>query len=357
MREIFYELITEASKGKVVIDDDEWEIAFNTSIPQRDKHYYSEKNLAELVIKDEDSFFELLEEYINLELEMKRKIPNFLDKNRSSIKWIMSYLFVNATTEDFLNPEDLIRRRINYLKDNTFKYLENGVEIEITSLQNSNLKIKNSSAPVTMETPYMLELSLNNIINSEKVSYNLPTIYYGISNGICYIYAVKMPEFKKETSPNEDKYIKRIKRLLYKLNAGVPEKEKLLEEEENITDVTPSFVLALNIFMTLLKNESITKVKVVPYLPVRYTSRMLMAEEKNSEEDQLRNDLIQENLTEKLIRTFRRLSYHDKGLQIETFPYEIDEYLTISLSPVEEKTANQILDDTTDSIGKRRNGK
>ena len=40
--------------------------------------------------------------------------------------------------------------------------------------------------------------------------------------------------------------------------------------EGNITDVTPSFVLSLNVFMALLQRENIAKVRGVPYLPLRY---------------------------------------------------------------------------------------
>ncbi len=353
MKEIFYELIKEAKEGNVTIDNDKFEIAFNTRILEKNIHYYNEQNLAELVIKDEKTFFSLLEEYIKLELEKNRKIPNFLDKKKSPIKWIMSYLFINATTEDFLNPERLIRRRIAYLQDKTFDYLSDGIEIEVNEvLNNSCLHIKKSNAPVAMETPNIIELSLNSEENGEYLSYKLPSIYYGISDGTCYIYSVMNPKEKSnEKSLVEEKYIKKMKRLLFKLNAGVPPKEKPLSEEENITDVTPSFVFALNIFLSLLKKEKIEKIKIVTYLPLRYSSRMIFARGHNNEAELLeKNDFIQKNATDKLIRTFRRIAHHDKSIVIDTFPYEIDEYLTIRLLPVKEKIENQILNATAESI-------
>ena len=60
--------------------------------------------------------------------------------------------------------------------------------------------------------------------------------------------------------------------------------------EGNITDVTPSFILSLNIFITLLQNKNITKIKAVPYLPIRYISRELAAES-TKEEDKKKNTI------------------------------------------------------------------
>ena len=106
--------------------------------------------------------------------------------------------------------------------------------------------------------------------------------------------------------------------------------------EGNITDVTPSFILSLNIFITLLQNKNISKIKAVPYLPIRYLSRDLAAESTKEEDKKKalleRNNAIQTNPTNKFIRTFRRLAIQNDSLQIETYPYELDEFLTIKLN-------------------------
>lgn len=116
MREIFYELIEEASRGKVLIDGDEWPIGFNTII-YRDKDEFileNPQNINCLTIRDEEEFLTKLEEYIMLELELKRKTPNFVfNSSRNTIKYLIAYLFVNATTEDFINPFGLINRDIS----------------------------------------------------------------------------------------------------------------------------------------------------------------------------------------------------------------------------------------------------
>ena len=63
------------------------------------------------------------------------------------------------------------------------------------------------------------------------------------------------------------------------------------KEEEDIKDVSMSFVLSLNIFISLLQKKNIEKIKVVNYLPVSYLARDIAAENSNRvEELQNRNN-------------------------------------------------------------------
>ena len=67
MRALFYEVVREAKNAKVRIDGEEWCIAFNTIIYEDGKikeEYFNDRNMSTLVIKDEERFFPLLEEYI-----------------------------------------------------------------------------------------------------------------------------------------------------------------------------------------------------------------------------------------------------------------------------------------------------
>lgn len=368
---IFDELIVEASIGRVIIDDEEWPISFNTKIinNNKEKNYYKEGNFSILIIKNKTKFFELLEQYISLELQYNRNIPKFYrNKTKNKIKWLMAFLFVNATTEEFLNPETLLRRKIDFLQDTTLNYLQKGIEIEVGDvLKNSTLRIQKEQVSANMETPNKISLSLISKINGKKVTYNLPSIYYGISDGICYIYSILKPKNPKKTSIEEEKFNKQINRILYKLNSGIKEEEvpeyydylegKISDyPEENITDVTHSFILSLNIFIRLLQNNNIKTIKAVPYLPVRYASREIIARRQQNQEEreklQKRNNLIQTNLTNKFIRTFRRVAHHNKDLTIQSFPYEYDEFLTIELNDNSEEINNSILEDINNRIKK-----
>ena len=81
-----------------------------------------------------------------LELNSPRKIPRYLlDNEKDKIKYIMAYLFVNATVDDFTNPCAFIKRRMSFLNDDTFSYLNQGIEVDIgTHFFDSKLAIKNN---------------------------------------------------------------------------------------------------------------------------------------------------------------------------------------------------------------------
>lgn len=366
LQKVFEELIKEASNGKVIIDDEIWPIAFNTKILEENKTYETENNFSTLIIKNKNEFFKLLRKYLKLEIKKNRKTPNFYkDINRNKIKWLMAYLFVNASLSDFLDPNEYIRREISFLEDDTFNFLDKGIELDMEKFLNSKLIIKKEISPTTMETPNKIVLSLVKKINDEEVEYSLPSIYYGIDNDICYIYSILSPKPKKNISELETKYDKKINRLLYKLNSGIEETKEYFDYKEgisdyypegNITDVTHSFVLSLSIFLGLLKSKNINKVKVVPYLPVRYASRYITAKEKQDKEKQLelleRNNEIQTNITNKFIRTFLRLSSQDKSISIESYPYEVDDYLTIKLNK-QNNISNELLSDVKIKIKER----
>ncbi len=372
IEKIFLELIKEAAEGEVIIAGESWPIAFNTYIEDKNNYsfYKNEYNLSSLIIENRKEFIELLTEYIMLELTSLRKIPKYLlDDEENKIKYIMAYLFVNATVDDFVKPCEFIKRRMSFLNDSTFSYLNKGIELDINNnFFNSKLAIKNSTHGIAMETPYKIDVSLINDINDKKVSYNLATITYGIAieNGekVCYIYSLMKPKNKKSSDMEDEYYDKKIARKLYKLNEGIEQYEMneyfdykegnfKYYPEGNITDVTPSFVLSLNVFMALLQRENITKVRGVPYLPLRYLSRDLTADmydEDKKYQLKLRNDSIQDNITNKFIRTFRRLEFHNPDMQIKTYPYEVSEYLEIDLKPKEHMINNQILEDIASSV-------
>ena len=64
MKDIFYEIIDETVDGKIEVDGEKWPIGFNTFIYENGnlkKMNNNENNLSCLVIKDEDSFFALLD--------------------------------------------------------------------------------------------------------------------------------------------------------------------------------------------------------------------------------------------------------------------------------------------------------
>lgn len=381
MRALFYNVVREAKDGKVLIDGEEWGIAFNTIIYENGRskiEYFNDKNLSTLVVKNEDDFFELLEEYIAREVVADRKCLNFVDGSLDmKIKFIIMYLFANASTEEFLNPETMLRRKIDYLNDDTFSYLDEGYLVDLNnSLYSSSVFLERRSQSIMMETPWKMRISLKKWIQDELCTCPLADISYGIrvegGEKVCYVYSMMKPKEYSGVSDNQLIYRKKINRELYKLNDGVLEQEseeyknyrdgKSRDYQENVTDVTQSFVLSLAIFVTLLQKEGISKIKVVPYLPVRYLGRQIAASNINDVEKQQqleeRNRRIQENCTNKFMRTFRRVAYHmGDDLKMFSLPYEMDEYMTFMLSSKSNGLNNPILEEVSDEILKNSFGK
>lgn len=377
MKELFYELIQEAKEGKISLEDEQFPIAFNTIIyenQQVKEQLFSDNNLATLVIKNESEFFKYLEAYIQLELKANRKAISFYrDEKYYHKKLLLSYLLVNATTEDFLNPISLIKRNISFIKDETFDYLKNGLQIDVAkTFPNSRLEIKKTSQSVLMETPNKLEFSLIKEEDGKQLRYPLPEISYGITTNNtgekeCYIYSILNPK-SKETSEEEKHYQKKVARSLYQLNQGIIEQEskEYLDYKnnestyypENISDVSPSAVMSLVFMFSLLQRENIHIVKGIPYLPIRYHSRELAATRcEDIEKQELliqRNQAIQTNITNKFIRTFRRAAYHMKEVTVTAYPYDIDEFVHLNIKSNQEKTNNPILVEAVEGIRKSR---
>ena len=60
------------------------------------------------------------------------------------------------------------------------------------------------------------------------------------------------------------------------------------------------------------------------------------------------NNRIQDNVTNKLLRTFRRVMYHLNGsMEMVSVPYEYDEYMTFTLGEQLQIVNNPILEDVS----------
>lgn len=368
MKQLIKEIIEETKNGKILIDGDEFLIGFNTIIYKNNEIKYSnnmDNGFPTLIIKDEDKFCIKMLEYLNLFVQSKRKTPNFIsDVERNTKKLILSYIFANATTEDFSNSLYLIDRNINFLTDVTFENLNNTpVQThELNCFNHSFLEIKNQVQSVFMETPNKMTFTLKKTVNNREVIYKLPSISYGISveNGkkVCYIYSLINPKPLKEKTETQIYFDKKISRELYKLNSGVrnQESEEYLNNSddnyfsENISDISPSTLISITSFLSLLKNKKIDQIKVVPYLPIRFLSREIFSNNNSDKELMMRNDFIQKNITDKFIRSFRRMEYHYNNININSYPYEFDEFMNINLLNNVDEFNNDILSEIHFSV-------
>ena len=321
---------------------------------------YDETSPYYLCIQDKEKLVNSLYEYMKIMLSNDSSInkQNIYDK----IKYYLTLLWVNATYEDLRNPVRFIQKYIDFnnnpLFEDEFTYASN-----IEFLNDADIDVIIKREPANMETPYSFNAQINLFDNGKENNYYLPSICYGISGDICYIYSIQ----NSGMFASNPGFEKKIKRLLYKMNENVSSHEneyfkeyKRLEKQgnnmedefypENISDVSVSAILALTVFMDSLNDMNIKNIKVVPFLPIRYKNRKSEYEKKyqlklkqlrvdeikelkqNLEEKRL---LIQSNLTNKFIRDFMRLKHHFNGIGILSYPMEVDEYLSININNME----------------------
>ena len=356
MISIFYnEIIKEASTGSVDADIT-YNILFNTIIPEENIDIKSNIKIDNvliptLYIKNKKLFDELLSTYLELALNFYNDNNYYRDITENTfyyykVKTILSILWSNATYEDFNDPINFLRRRISFFKNNLNEY-DSWSELGYSLNLNSNIKVKNTKSNLRNETPYKLEI----ILESDGSKYELPNIYYGIDNNNLYIYAIQN---KKNVNTENNSFQKFIKRKLYAINEGLDVKSDTFENYDigNLKDVTPSFLLAINIAIGIFANKNIDKVIIPSILFIRWNDKELMFDKKSrviNEFDkaieQEKHEYIQRNLTEKLIRTFLRLSYHSDDIEIENYPFEVDSSLKLNLGNIKSFN-NELLSET-----------
>lgn len=340
MDELITSFFKQCASGRVQIGEFFYNIHFQIN-------EYNKDNIPIIKVKNKETFYNYIKEFLNLFSE-----DEWLNK--------LVYLFSNLSFSDFNDIELYIKRNINFVKN---KLLENK---SIPFLDEKiNIHIEN----YYQESPYCFISSITNGIDS----YDLPIISYGISENICYIFAIQDKNKDKNSS-----YSKKIKRMLYKINKGVYENESLEYKNykenkstyypENISDVSPSAILSLSIFLKQLNEIGITKVKVVPFLPIRYNAKkeayqnkinylikkdnLTQEEQKEIKQKYLEEHLrIQNNLTQKFLRNFFRINYHFPNVDIYSYPFDIDEYLNINLSNFTKN--DDILSEMVNSVEKK----
>lgn len=303
----FNEIVNEAKTGEIKLTDEQtFNVGFNTCI----KGNLSSGNFGDskpiLMINNPEQLITLLEQYVT-ECDKYPNIFTEYDLN-IRIKGYLTLIWSNAIYDDFANPLSYISRRIDFFKTTLFDFDNIDYQNSSKALDDSKIVVSNEMQDIRNETPY----TFKTFIKKDDDSYELPRISYGISNNECYIYAVQNNKNKSE----------------------------------NISDVSPSAILALTVFLDMLNRYGIEKIKVISLLPIRYNSKELAFQKKYEYElnSGKLNDIelkkllleykkenlrIQKNLSEKLIRNFRRLEHHFPNCTITSYPMEFDEYLHI----------------------------
>ena len=300
-----------------------------------------------LVIRNKKEFDSLLTEYLAKALEFY-DTDSFCEEIQNDFhmkaKTVMTLLFSNATMEDFENPCSYLRRRIDFF-DNKLDDKEFNSEI-LKSTVSATIK----KGQINMETPYKLETTL---INEDDKAI-LPTIYFGISKDTAYIYSIQNKIVKDKST-----FDKIVNRLLYKVNDGFDTKKDTYEEYGigNLKDITPSFLYTANILLSMLKQYGINHIEVPSFLVERWNAKELYISYKEAKLrdvpdkieliTELRNEheRIQSNLTEKLLRVFRRLDFHHTGVSVKYLPFDPESSMVLDITE-EDECSNPLLNET-----------
>ena len=333
---IFYKsIVPEATIGKVNIYL-LFSVAFGTKIIEENKYYPCKINvdgamIPTLIIKDRKLFDNLLNEYVSKAIDFYddnnfyEEILNYKDEDDMLIgreKLIMTQLFANAMVEDFGDSITFLRKRIAFI-DN---HVDKTINLGYSQTLGANLELITTKDTLNNETPSEFVIRATDDDNK----WISPRIKYGIDEDTVYIYAIQNED------KNNNALGKKINRRLYKVGEGFTDQSL----EENPKDVTASFLFTLNMAVSYFSNLGYKKVVVPSMLIVRWNAKKIIINNKyqrkkiDDEKQKLLNselENIQSNLTNKLIRTFLRLACHYNNIIVDSFPYELDSALHITV--------------------------
>jgi hypothetical protein len=387
----FNDILPSIARNDLRIEDAIYNIRFNAAIYNDSNVKYianiHNPDLPTLTIKNIDLFSHHLINYINevMASDLTCCKPYIdVSTEESKIKYFLSLMWVNMTSNDFLDPVAYLKRYTSFLQDRTFENLKTTSE-PIEKLDGCHLEILNIEEKACYETTYAMRVLICDPANENN--FVLPDVKYGIEddNGIkkAYIYAIQYDHKMRDTSANNKKFTSKINRLLYKVNQDIPQEEldkKMGTQEtdafadENIIDVTPSSLVSLTVTLSLLASEGIKKIVVPSYLPLRWDAKSVMYERKierfkeagydEAKLDAIANEFrkdqlhIQRNVTDKLLRNFRRLEYHFDGINVTAYPQDVDDNMHVDIDPnFHAHNDNHLLNNIVSTINYKNNHK
>lgn len=332
--DIFYNsIIPEASNGSIDCFM-YYHICFNSLIEGKliEGSSPSYIDVPLLEIRNKNEFNDLLVDYVQLALDFYDD-HYFFDEvlsgeyrtNKNKLckeKVLMTLLWSNATIEDFQEPCRFLRRQKAYLENN---FLTEEKNIGFSKVLGGEIFTNVSKTrKLSWESPYAFHSS---IVNESEV-HDLPTIRFGVEDNVVFIYCIHQEKNNRKS--------KKINRNLYKVN----ENFNSLEGEGKLKDVTPSFLIALTLFILHFQNLGYTNFKIVQYLPERWIDKKIMIHKKDIKSGHKASTYnenmetlirVQENLVQKFCTTLLRLQYHyGNSVIIKSFPFEIDSYLSFT---------------------------
>ncbi len=311
----FLSLLKELESGEVVLCSKQEDKRFPQPVKMfcdiQDKNLIfnnvKDENIPVLKINDLEIFMKYYEELIEIRSSFYHKLETHFSKQTHQ-KIMMYTIFSSMTENDFENPLKFIKDRIKAYQN---PLLPNGKTIPIaTTIINGNmenLNIRRIKTNPNCETPYAYQLILND--------YYFPFVYADVVDNRLIVRAIQ--RFK---GFNEEKNAKIIERYF---------KDYLPKtKDKSLRNITPSFVLALDLFLESAKkltNGKIDYLEIPTYCPILSKTRENII--KNSEVI----DDINYRTTNKLLYTALRMEDYKEEYEVVDYG-DIGSYLKIKIN-------------------------
>lgn len=353
-QEVEYRAISELSMGKLYYHEHTYDLKINAGQEEKvSKLTPFGESIPTIKIDNKAAFEAATRELLDFTdnnpqlFWIKSRADQKPEKTREDV---LAQIWFNATEEDFRSPVSFIERQIAFMKDDTFDYLLEQRRTIGGDFKGSRLSVDVVQQSGSNEAPYMMNFTLE---GQDGAKCQIPSVRYAIEqreNGekTGYIFAIQTP---KNIEPKEEdlRLSKKMNRYFYKINDGVLKSESLEYQDyrerrsdgedmssvpypENISDVTVSSVLSLSAALKMMIDRGITHIRVPYFCPLRFQAHARLGQE-----EQYR---IQDNTSNKFIRTFKRVSYHFPAVVVEKV--DIHGYTNIRINGTLE-TDNEVL--------------
>ena len=288
------EIINEANSGKISIGD--WKFFVRFYIIENGNNNIVDDEYPILEINGRDALISKLEKYLLSAEEFYKENKIYYDlSGKDFYKRLLLDLISSASRQDLVDFHKYVERKTLMFDSHVNEGCKKVGEISDIEVF-CDIK-KNRSY---FESLYNMDLYFK---RGEEIYY-LPSINFSFIDNICYLGSVQ----RKHTIENNS-LSKKLDRYFRKVNKGV-------DEESDIYNISPSALVSLTIFSSLIKNYGVNKVVSSTYMPIRYYGyRDKLPFKKGIDYNEAMNrlDLDQYNMTNKLMNLLLRYNYHFKS--------------------------------------------
>lgn len=249
------------------------------------------KDLPTIYVKDHFKFFYYLTEITNNLIVLYNRFNEEKSARNLSIQ-LMKRIWLRMNSNDFNDVESFLEKQLDFIKNDFFHGYINGKTIN--NFLNYTITAKNYINPTWDESNMSMHFTIYNQTNY----HTLPRILYDIKDNTCYIYGIQTNKFG-----NKDREIEKI---IYKNYRG---------------NNQPNKVLAMKLFINLLKENGITTIKVPTLQVLSYSYHEILSKKQKIK--------FSKKWTKERLDNFKNLS--EVELKWELLEYEADKkwYLNI----------------------------